>query len=82
MSLPVRQAQAGMVSAAVSRTIARAGIGAAPAEIWAASMGDAPARHTAIAHASHTHASKIETAWAKHRDDAFGEGNGQPISPL
>ena len=65
MSLPVREAQAGMVATAVSRTIAKAGIGAGPAELWAASMGDAPARHTPIAHASRKHVAAIETASAK-----------------
>ncbi|WP_116138191.1 hypothetical protein [Trinickia diaoshuihuensis] len=65
MSLPARQAQAGMVATAVSRTIAKAGIGAGPAERWAAAMGDAPARRTPIAHASRKHLSTIETASAK-----------------
>ncbi|MGN6667568.1 MAG: hypothetical protein ACTHKH_11480 [Trinickia sp.] len=82
MSLPMRHAQAGTVSAAVSRTIAKAGIGAAPAELWAASMGEAPARHTPIAKASRAHVSKIETAAAKHRDDVTDVANVQPFSLL
>ncbi|WP_245964863.1 hypothetical protein [Trinickia dinghuensis] len=80
MSLPVRQAQAGVVSAAVSRTIAKAGIGAAPAELWALSMGDAPARRTSIAKASRKHASTIEASSAKKHQDGFDEASVEPFS--
>lgn len=79
MSLPVRHAQAGVVEQAVSRTIAKAGIGAGPAERWAASMGDAPARHTQIAKASRKHLSTIETVSAKDRD-ANGETSVEPFT--
>jgi hypothetical protein len=79
MNLPVRQAQAGMVSAAVSRTIAKAGIGAGPAERWAASMGDAPARHTPIARASRKHVSTIETASASQRADAHDDAGVESL---
>lgn len=82
MSMPVRQAQAGVISAAVSRTIAKAGIGAAPAEILAASMAGTPARHTPIAKASRTHLSKIERASAEHGGDALDIANTQPFSLL
>jgi hypothetical protein len=79
MNLPVRQAQAGMVSAAVSRTIAKAGIGVGPAERWAASMGDAPARRTPIAHASRKHVSTIETAEVKKPVDAPDETSAESL---
>ncbi len=79
MSLPVRQAQAGVVEQAVCRTIAKAGIGAGPAERWAASMGEAPARHTQIAKASRKHLSTIETASAKDRN-VDGETSVAPFS--
>jgi hypothetical protein len=68
MSLPVRHAQAGEVAQAVSRTLAKAGIGAGPAERWAASMGDAPVRRTSIAKASRKRMATIEVASAKHGD--------------
>lgn len=73
MSLPARQAQAGVVAAAVSRTIAQAGLGASPAEAWAASLGEGRSARTPfaarpIAQASHTHASTVETASAKRAD--------------
>ena len=84
MSLPVRQAQAGVVAAAVSRTLAQAGIGASPAEAWAASMGTKSAAHTPfaarpIARASRAHATAVETASAK-RDDAQAEADATPFS--
>jgi hypothetical protein len=79
MSLPVRQAQAGIVEQAVSRTIAKAGIGAGPAERWAVSMGDAPARHTPIAKASRKHLSTIETASSKERN-AAGDTSVEPFT--
>ncbi len=84
MSLPVRQAQAGVVAAAVSRTIAHAGLGASPAEAWALSMGEAPAARAPfaarpIARASHAHATKIEAASIK-RDDASEEASVVPLS--
>lgn len=73
MSLPVRQAQAGVVAAAVSRTLAQAGIGASPAEAWAASLGQASARSSRfaarpIAQASREHATTVETASAKRHE--------------
>lgn len=79
MSLPMRQAQAGVVEQAVSRTIAKAGIGAGPAERWAASMGEAPARHTQIAKASRKHLSTIETASTKDRG-ASDEASVEPFT--
>lgn len=79
MSMPVRQAQAGVVAQAVSRTLARAGIGAGPAERWAASMGEAPARHTPIAKASRKHLSTIETASTKGAE-ADGEASVEPFT--
>jgi len=84
MSLPVRQAQAGVVAAAVSRTIAHAGLGASPAEAWALSMGDAPAARAPftarpIARASRAHATQIETASIK-RDDTNEEARVAPLS--
>lgn len=84
MSLPVRQAQAGVVAAAVSRTIAHAGLGASPAETWALSMGDAPTARAPfaarpIARASRAHATKVETASTKH-DDASDEARVVPLS--
>ena len=79
MSLPMRQAQAGMVATAVSRTIAKAGIGAGPAELWAASMAEAPARRTAIAHASRKHVTTIETASTKAAQTRDDE-DAQPFS--
>jgi hypothetical protein len=84
MSLPVRQAQAGVVAAAVSRTLAQAGIGASPAEAWAASMGATPVAHTPfaarpIAHASRAHVAAVETASAK-RDDAQAQADAAPFS--
>ncbi|MGN6651442.1 hypothetical protein [Trinickia sp.] len=75
MNLSMRQAHAGVVEQAVSRTIAKAGIGAGPAERWAASMGDAPARHTQIAKASRKHLSTIEAA-----RDANGETSVEPFT--
>ena len=81
MSLPVRQAQAGEVAQAVSRTLARAGIGAGPAERWAAAMGDAPVRRTSIAKASRKHVSTIEVASAKH-NDASGETSVEAFPSL
>jgi hypothetical protein len=66
MSLPVRQAQAGVVAQAVSRTIAQAGLGASPAEAWAASLGEGRAARTPFAQASHAHAASVETASTKH----------------
>jgi hypothetical protein len=82
MSLPVRQAQAGVVAAAVSRTLVQAGIGASPAEAWAASMGATRAAHTPfaarpIARASRAHAAAVETASAK-RDEA--QADATPLS--
>jgi hypothetical protein len=84
MSLPARQAQAGVVAAAVSRTLAQAGIGASPAEAWAASMGTTRAVRTPfsarpIARASRAHATAVETASAK-RDDAQAEADPTPLS--
>ncbi|WP_206950842.1 hypothetical protein [Trinickia acidisoli] len=78
MTLPMRQALAGEVAAAVSRTIAQAGIGAGPAELWAVSMGEAPASRTPIAKASRTHMSTIETASVK-RAGADNEANAAPF---
>ena len=81
INMPLRQAQASSVSAAVSRTMAKAGIGAAPAEKLAVSMAEAPSRRTAIAHASRTHATKVESASAKH-DSALDEASVAPFSFL
>ena len=79
MNLPMRQAQAGVVAQAISRTIARAGIGAGPAEQWAASLGEAPVRHTPIAKASRKHLSTIETASTKD-NDADGQTSAAPFT--
>lgn len=73
MGLPVLHAQAGVVAAAVSRTLAQAGIGASPAEAWAASLGGAGARTSRfaarpIAQASREHATTAETAAAKRHE--------------
>ncbi len=83
MSLPVRQAQAGVIAAAVSRTMARAGIGASPAEAWAASLGEGRVARTPfaarpIARASRAHASSIEAA-AK-REDAGAGADTMPVA--
>ena len=84
MSLPVRQAQAGVIAAAVSRTMAQAGIGASPAEVWAASLGEGKAARTPfaarpIARASRAHASSVEAAAAK-REDASATANTMPVA--
>ena len=84
MNLPVRQAQAGVVAAAISRTIAEAGLGASPAETWAASLGRGRTARTPfaarpIAHASHTHAATVEAASGKGAE-ARNDADARPFA--